>query len=218
MDTPTINAAIDPAGVKGFLAADEGRRLYEIALLASRMGPCVEIGSYCGRSAVYIGSACRINGGTLFSIDHHAGSEEQQPGEMYFDPALYDHRAGRVDTFGTFRKTLALAGLEDTVIPIVCRSQTAGRAWSMPLSLLFIDGGHAYETVDADYRAWAGHVMPGGYLLVHDVFEHAEDGGQAPFFVYREALASGRFKPLAMTRSLGVLQRTFTNKASQISL
>ena len=182
------------------------------------MGPCLEIGSYCGKSAVYIGTACRRNGGTLFSIDHHTGSEEQQPGELYFDPELYDHAAGRVDTFGAFRRTLALAGLEDTVVPIVCRSEAAARSWSIPLSLVFIDGGHAFETVYADYCAWAGHVMPGGYLLIHDIFEHPEDGGQAPFFVYRMALASGLFKPLAMTRSLGVLQRRIYGEAPEISL
>ena len=204
--------------VKGFLEEEEGCRLHDVALAASRMGPCLEIGSYCGKSAVYIGTACRNNGGTLFSIDHHAGSEEQQPGEMYFDPELYDHAAGRVDTFGAFRRTLALAGLEDTVVPLVCRSEAAARSWSMPLSLVFIDGGHAFETVYADYCAWAGHVMPGGYLLIHDIFEHPEDGGQAPFFVYRMALASGLFKPLAMTRSLGVLQRRTYEEAPEISL
>lgn len=204
--------------IKGFLEEEEGCRLHDVALAASRMGPCLEIGSYCGKSAVYIGTACRRNGGTLFSIDHHSGSEEQQPGEMYFDPELYDHASGRVDTFRAFRRTLALAGLEDTVVPLVCRSHTAARSWSIPLSLVFIDGGHAFETVYADYCAWAGHVMPGGYLLIHDIFEHPEDGGQAPFFVYRMALGSGLFKPLAMTWSLGGLQRRTYEEAPEISL
>lgn len=203
----SVNSLMDPARVKGFLDEAEGLRLYDIALTASKMGPCLEIGSYCGKSAVYIGAACRTNGGTLFSIDHHTGSEEQQPGELYFDPELYDHDAGRIDTFRTFRKTLALAGLEDTVVPIVCRSLTAARSWTIPLSFVFIDGGHALETVYADYWAWSGHIMPGGYLLMHDIFEHPEEGGQAPYQVYRTALASGLFRPLAMTRSLGVLQR-----------
>lgn len=204
---PTPRKLLVPEEVKGFLEEEEGRRLHDIALDASRMGPCLEIGSYCGKSAVYIGSACRATGGTLFSIDHHSGSEEQQPGEAYFDPALYDPEAGRVDTFRAFRRTLALAGLEETVVPIVTRSCTAARAWSIPLSLVFIDGGHAFETVYADYCAWAAHVMPGGYLLIHDIFEHPEEGGQAPYLVYRIALAGGLFKPLPMTGSLGVLQR-----------
>lgn len=213
---PMKKSPLAPENVKGFLAEEEGCRLHDIALAASKMGPCLEIGSYCGKSAVYIGTACRTNGGTLFSIDHHSGSEDQQPGEMYFDPELYDHDVGRVDTFRTFRRTLILADLEDTVVPIVCRSQAAARSWSIPLSLVFIDGGHALETVFADYCSWAGHVMPGGYLLIHDIFEHPEDGGQAPFLVYRKALASGLFKPLAMTRSLGVLQRRTSGMMSDI--
>lgn len=209
---------LSPEHVKGFLAEDEGRRLHEIALVAAKMGPCLEIGSYCGKSALYIGGACRINGGTLFSIDHHCGSEEQQPGEMYFDPELYDHEAGRIDTFRAFRRTLALAGLEETVVPIVCRSHVAARSWSIPLSLVFIDGGHAFETVWTDYCSWAGHIMPGGYLIMHDIFEHPEDGGQAPFFAYRMALASGLFKPLDMTGSLGVLQRRTHGEAPEMPL
>ena len=49
--------------------------------------------------------------------------------------------------------------------------------------------------------------MPGGYLLVHDIFKNPEEGGQAPFFVYQLAIASGLFRQLPMTKTLGVLQR-----------
>ncbi|MEJ2222673.1 MAG: class I SAM-dependent methyltransferase, partial [Desulfobacterales bacterium] len=91
---------------KGFLDDDEGRCLYDTALQASRTGPCLEIGSYCGKSTIYIGTACKKNDGILFSIDHHRGSEEQQPGQEYFDPALFDPETGRVDTFHEFRRTL----------------------------------------------------------------------------------------------------------------
>ncbi|MBU0987456.1 MAG: class I SAM-dependent methyltransferase, partial [Proteobacteria bacterium] len=125
-------------GVKGFLDAAEGRGLYEFALEASRLGPCLEIGSYCGKSAIYLGTACRENNSILFSIDHHRGSEEQQPGEAYFDPELFDSQPGRVDTFKAFRKNLEAAGLEDTVVPIVCRSDVAARLWATPLGLVFI--------------------------------------------------------------------------------
>ncbi len=196
-----------PESVKGFLSVEEGLRLHALALAASRRGPCLEIGSYCGKSTVYIGSACKANREALFAVDHHGGSEEQQPGECYFDPALYDVGMGRVDTFPAFRKTLARAGLEETVVPMVCRSAVAARSWATPLSLVFIDGGHAFETVYTDYCAWAGHVMPGGYLVMHDIFENPEDGGQAPYRVYRMAQDSGLFEALDMTESLGVLKR-----------
>jgi len=193
--------------VKGFLDEEEGRCLYETALEASRTGPCLEIGCYCGKSTIYLGTACRENDGILFSIDHHRGSEEQQPGEEYFDPDLLDPLTGRVDTFRAFRETIEKTDLEDTVVPLVCRSSVAARCWSTPLSLVFIDGGHSYGAVYADYNGWARHIMPRGYLLIHDIFDDAKKGGQAPYYVYKMALASGLFLELPMVKTLGVLRR-----------
>jgi len=193
--------------VKGFLDKEEGQRLYDAALNASRLGPCLEVGSYCGKSSLYLGSACRETNGVLFSIDHHRGSEEQQPGEGYFDPDTYDPRTAMIDTLPLFRQTIAMAGLEDTVVPLVGGSESVARFWRTPLSLVFIDGGHTYAAAVGDYLAWAGHILPDGYLLVHDIFKTPEEGGQAPYHVYQYALASGLFKELPMTRTLGVLKR-----------
>jgi predicted O-methyltransferase YrrM len=193
--------------VKGFLDEEEGQCLYDMARKAGIQGPCLEIGSYCGKSTLYLGAACKENGSILFSIDHHRGSEEQQPGEEYFDPDLLDPVSGRVDTFRQFRSTIELAGIEDTVVPIVCRSEVAARRWATPLSLVFIDGGHAFETVFTDYSAWAGHIISGGYLLVHDIFEDPEKGGQAPYHIYNLAIASGLFREITKVKTLGVLQR-----------
>ena len=192
---------------KGFLEEEEADHLYRLALAAAPLGPCLEIGSYCGRSTICIGTACGERGQVLFAIDHHRGSEEQQPGEEYFDPALFDPAAGRIDTFRYFRGTLTRAGLEDTVVPIVCRSELAARAWSTALSLVFIDGGHSADAVSADYRNWWPHLMAGGWLLFHDVFPDPSQGGQAPYHVYRQALDSGLFDQHSFVRSLGVLQR-----------
>lgn len=191
----------------GFLDPAEGRALYEAALAAGRRGPCLEVGSYCGKSALYLGSGCRASGQVLFSIDHHRGSEEQQPGEAYFDPALFDGRRKVVDTLPCLRDTLAAADLEQTVVPIVAPGHVVARAWATPLALVFIDGGHALETVLGDYRAWAGHVIPGGLLFFHDIFEDPAEGGQAPYRVWRLAVASGLFEDLGRVGSLGRLRR-----------
>jgi predicted O-methyltransferase YrrM len=193
--------------IKGFLDEEEGGRLYDIAFEASRLGPCLEIGSYCGKSSIYLGTACKENNGILFSIDHHRGSEEQQPGEEYFDPDLFDAEIGGVDTFKAFRRTIEKTGLEEAVVPIVSRSDVAARLWETPLSLVFIDGGHSYETAYADYQCWAKHIMPNGYLLIHDIFLDPEKGGQAPRRVFDRASGSGLFRELPMTKTLGVLQR-----------
>ena len=193
--------------VKGFLDPEEGRGLYEFGLKASCLGPCLEIGSYCGKSTVYLGSACKKNNSILFSIDHHRGSEEQQPGEEYFDPELYHPPSGRIDTFQTFRKTLDDAGITDSIVPMVCTSEVAARKWATPLSLVFIDGGHSFESAYTDYNVWAGHITEGGYLLIHDIFPDPAEGGQAPYQIYKLALASGLFQEVTMIKTLGVLQR-----------
>lgn len=205
-----LNMNIDAellSSTKGFLNEDEGRRLHDIALEASRWGPCLEIGSYCGKSTIYIGTACKMNNGILFAVDHHRGSEEQQPGQVYFDPALFDAQSGRVDTFREFRRTVEKAGIEDTVVPVVSRSEVAARQWATPLSMVFIDGGHTMAATLSDYTCWSPHIMPGGYLLIHDIFEDPAEGGQAPHHVYHLALSGAQFDRRAMTGTLGVLQR-----------
>lgn len=186
---------------------EEVIRLHEIATQASAMGPLLEIGSYCGRSAAILGWACKPAGAVLYSIDHHRGSEEQQPGQEYFDPDLLDPRARRIDTFPFFRDTVERAGLEEVVIPLVCNSSVAGKMWQTPLSLVFIDGGHSFDAAYTDLLTWSPHVMAGGFLVVHDIFYDPLEGGQAPRQVYEKALETGLYKALEMTKTLGVLQR-----------
>lgn len=190
----------------GFMPEDEGMALYEAGLQAAKVGPLLEIGSYCGKSAVYLGAAAQELGTVLYSIDHHRGSEEQQPGEEYHDPRLVDAETGRMDTFPLFRRTIARAGLEQHVIAIVGDSSTIARYWSTPLGFVFIDGGHTEEAVQTDYEGWTPSLLPGGLLAIHDVFEDPEDGGQAPLHVYRRAIEDG-YSDVNNVGSLRVLER-----------
>ena len=198
---------IDSLDVKGFLDPEEGMELYNLALEASRSGPCLEIGGYCGKSTLYLGLACKETGSILYSVDHHRGSEEQQPGQEYYDPDLYDEAEGRVDTFRFFRRTIEQSGLLDTVVPIVASSNLVARMWSTPLAFVFIDGGHSYVTALTDYSSWSPHLMPGGTLAIHDIFMDPAKGGQAPHYVYKLALASGLYAERPMIKTLGVLRR-----------
>lgn len=202
-------------GIKGFLDEEEGIRLYELAKEACCMGPCLEIGGYCGKSAMYIGLGCKTGGGVLYSVDHHRGSEEQQPGQEYFDPDLYDELSGRIDTFRFFRRAIESSSLEDTVVPIVARSEVVARTWTIPLSLVFIDGGHSYPTVYTDYTSWMQHVLPGGFLAIHDIFPDPNQGGQAPYYVYNLALKSGLFEEMPMLKTLGILKRIKTGEVPE---
>jgi hypothetical protein len=196
-----------PQKTKGFLPHHEGMRLYELAKEASKIGPCLEIGSYCGKTALYLGMGCKENGSILFSIDHHRGSEEHQPGEEYHDPDLLDPETGLIDSFKEFRKTIAQADLEDTVVPIVAKSAVVARYWSTALGMVLIDGGHSFEAAFTDYSSWASHILPRGFLAIHDIFPDPTKGGQAPYQIYRLALSSGLFEELPMVDTLGILKR-----------
>lgn len=205
-----IELPVDIEAIKGFLAPVEGEALYEHCLAVASLGPCLEIGSYCGKSTVYLGLACRRGGRSLYAVDHHRGSEEHQPGEEYHDPALYDEAAGLMDSFSAFRSTLRAASLEDTVVPLVAPSAVAARDWQTPLAMVFIDGGHSMAAAETDYESWAHHLVAGGILAIHDIFPNPADGGQAPYTIYRRAVDSGLFEALPMVDTLGLLRRNHT--------
>lgn len=190
----------------GFMPEQEGLGLYAAGRAAASLGPLLEIGSYCGKSAVYLGAAAQEQGSVLFSVDHHRGSEEHQPGEQFHDPRLLDETE-RLNTLPCFRRTIEDSALGDTVIPVVGPSALVARFWATPLALVFIDGGHSIEAAIGDYEGWAPHLMHGGALVIHDVFERPQDGGRAPFEIYQRAIRSGAFEEGPRTGSLRVLRR-----------
>jgi predicted O-methyltransferase YrrM len=198
---------IDITEIKGFLADDEAEALYLHAQQSSNLGPIFEIGSYCGKSTIYLGAAVKANNGIVFALDHHRGSEEHQLGEEYHDGELYDSSVELMDTFKEFRKNMRAADLEDTVVPVVSSSLTASRHWSTPLGMLFIDGGHSLEAAMNDYQSWVTHIKSGGILAIHDIFPNPAEGGQAPYTIYKLAEASGLFEKLPMVNTLGLFRR-----------
>jgi predicted O-methyltransferase YrrM len=203
MDAHLLAVARD---ARGFMPDDEGLALYDAARAAGERGPLLEVGTYCGKSAVYLGAAAREAGTVLFTVDHHRGSEENQAGWEHHDREVVDSRTGRMDTLPFFRRTIEDAKLEDVVVAVVGYSIPVAKAWRTPLAFLFIDGGHAEDVAMADYEHWGPHVDAGGALAIHDVFEDPADGGQAPFHVWQRAVTDG-FTPLSTTGSLRVLRR-----------
>lgn len=193
--------------VKGFLPPEEAAALRGAAeRFVTPGGVLVEIGSYCGKSAIHLGHVARTVGATLVTIDHHRGSEEHQVGWEYHDPDLVDPQTGAFETLPALRRSLFAAGLEDVVVPIVGRSATVSAFWRTVVDLVFIDGGHTDEAAQADYAGWAPWVRGGGALVIHDVFPDPADGGQAPYRVYLRALEDG-FREVTATGSLRVLTR-----------
>ncbi|KRB76499.1 hypothetical protein ASE01_12205 [Nocardioides sp. Root190] len=200
---------------KGFMPEDEGDLLHRVALERLPHGPGLEVGTYCGKSGIYLGAAAQQVSATsgkaavVFTVDHHRGSEENQAGWEHHDTSVVDSEFGLMDTLGQFRKNIARAGLEDHVIAVVGQSTTVAAHWRTPLSLLFIDGGHGEEPARDDFRGWAHWVDAGGHLAIHDVFVDPADGGRPPYEqIYLPALASGAFTEVTAVGSLRVLERT----------
>ncbi len=192
---------------RGFMPDDEGEALHDAASSLPIGGPLLEVGSYCGKSALYLGAAAAESGHVLFCVDHHRGSEENQPGWEHHDADLVDPAVGLLDTLPTFRRTIYEAGLEGSVIAVVGDSLVLAHYWCTPLALVFIDGGHGAAPAHRDYDAWSPKVMHGGRLVIHDVFPDPADGGRPPYEIYQRALASGLFAELSATGSLRVLER-----------
>lgn len=196
--------------VKGFMPPDEGLALFEAGREAGAHvpgAPFVEVGSYCGKSSIYLGAAARERETVLLAVDHHRGSEENQSGWEHHDPEVVDPESGLMDTLPFFRRSIRAAGLEKNVIAVVGESVTVAAYFTAPCALVFIDGGHAADIAHADYEAWARRVALGGLLVIHDVFPDPKDGGRPPFEIYQRALANG-FRELSATGSLRVLTRT----------
>lgn len=192
------------AAVPGFMPDGEGAALHAAACGAGP-GTWLEIGSYCGKSTLLLADAARTVGARVVTVDHHHGSEENQPGWPWHDRALVDPATGLLDTLPTFRQILD-AHLSDVVSAVVARTQVVATWWSTPLQLLFLDGNHTEEVARHDYEAFARHLVPGGLLLVHDVFPDPADGGQAPWHVVQAAVGSGRFEQQSVHGSLRVLR------------
>jgi predicted O-methyltransferase YrrM len=194
---------------KGFMPPDEGLALFDAAVAAGASvpgAPLVEIGSWCGKSSVYLGAAARERGTVLFAVDHHRGSEENQAGWEHHDPTLVDPTTGLLDTLPTFRRTIHDAGLDDVVVAVVADSSTFASHFTTPCAFVFIDGGHGEAPAHADYQAWSPKVAPGGTLAIHDVFPDPADGGRPPYEIYCRALDDG-FTEIGATGSLRVLRR-----------
>jgi len=191
----------------GFMPDDEGLALHRAALDAAHRGPLVEIGTYCGKSSVYLAAAAREQGTVVFTVDHHRGSEENQPGQLYHDERFADPLTGGLDTLHEFRRTMTAGRLDECLVAVVGDSRIVARHWHQPIGGLFIDGGHSEAAAQGDYESWSSQVVEDGLLLIHDVFPDPADGGRPPYHVYLRALDSGAFREEPGCGSLRVLRR-----------
>ena len=194
--------------VKGFLPQNEADALYSAATSLEVKGPLLEVGSYCGKSTIYLGSAAQQMGRVLYALDHHRGSEENQSGWEHHDPELIDKHIGVMDTLPFFRRAIFDAGLEDSVVALVGQSEVIANNWATPLAFLFIDGGHGDDPAKADFNGWVPKVKEDGLLAIHDVFPDEKDGGRPPYeHIYLPAISSGDWNEIIVEGSLRILKR-----------
>ena len=205
MNPHQINLA---RSARGFLPDNEGEALYEAACSVSTSGPFLEVGSYCGKSSLYLGFAAQKLGKIVYALDHHRGSEENQSGWEHHEPDLVDGNIGKMDTLPIFRRAIHNADLEQTVVALVGYSEAIANTWETPLSFLFIDGGHGEAPAKADYAGWVPKVQSGGILAIHDVFPDERDGGRPPYeCIYLPAINSREWEEIRAEGSLRILQR-----------
>ena len=177
--------------LKGFMPNHEGLALTKWAEKFSYYGPALEIGTFGAKSALYIAAGSSIHDQLVYTIDHHSGSEEHQLGEEYFDPEIYDKKLGRVNTVPLMQANLQQFDESNWVVPIIANANSIAPSWRAELGLLFIDGSHTEISALNDYDNWNSKLHSNGALVIHDIYEKPEDGGQAPYLIYQKALTEG---------------------------
>lgn len=197
------------SGVEGWLDPDEGRLLYCLAAEADPTGHIVEIGSWHGRSTIWLAAGAQAGRGAhVVAIDPHVGTHLREEGATT-DQILHTN--------------LVQAGVRDQATILVTTSEVAAADWSRPISLLWIDGDHEYESARRDYLLWEPHLMSDAVVALHDTFvwsgpervvrELLIETGNFTSFVYADtttaARRSGRLAPrAALARRVGLVRRS----------
>ncbi|MHC4167166.1 MAG: class I SAM-dependent methyltransferase [Planctomycetota bacterium] len=183
--------------VEGWLEEDEADLLmascHKVLADIPHTNSIVEIGSYCGRSTIVLGSVVKaVNPeAKVYAIDPHGGRVGAlDNGIMKEEPTLE-----------RFRHNIAAAGLNENVE--IVRKHSFEVAWNKEISLLLIDGLHDYVNVSRDFFHFEPWIIDRGYILFHDYADYYP-GVKA--FV-NEILASGRFREILCVNSMIAVQK-----------
>ena len=180
-------------GVDGWVNHPEGRLLYHLARKCTGRGAIVEIGSWKGRSTIWLGHGSRAGRGLkIHAVDPHAGVIER------------GQTAGNGSTFDEFQRNLRMAGVEEVVVPHVDYSDAVARSFSEPVELIFIDGLHDYDAVTTDFAAWYPKVIEGGVMAFHETTGRAGPRRLVTECVYK----SPYFRNIRFARSITYGEKT----------
>ena len=178
------------SGIEGWLSDAQGHALLSAAAATTGRGAIVEIGSWKGRSTVWLAEGARLAGQRVHAIDRHTQSLE--------DPVA--------NTLAEFLENIKRAGVADVIEPLVMSSADAAAVVGGPVELLFIDGDHSLEGVRRDAEIWLPRVMEGGLVMFHDV---ATAGYNGPRRIFRQMVCwNERFAGVRRVGSMTIARRT----------
>jgi predicted O-methyltransferase YrrM len=185
------------AAVDGWLSDAQGRALYEAAARVTGRGMIVEIGSWKGRSTVWLGHGARRAGARVHAVDPHVNSRE--------DP--------HANTLDAFTSNILRAGVAGNVETLVMTSAEAAAKLKGGVELLFVDGDHTVEGARADAAIWLPRVIEGGTVMFHDV---ATSGYSGPRRVFQAHICrSSQFQSVRRVGSMAIAERTSRRSAAQ---
>jgi predicted O-methyltransferase YrrM len=172
-----------------YLADVEGALLYALAKKCKTDGVIVEIGSWKGKSTIFLAK----------------GSKAGQRVRVY---AIDPHEVeGFRHIFHEFKKNMANAQVEDIVVPIVKTSEEAADDFLEPCALVFVDGSHDPDSVKQDFALWYPKLIEGGIMAFHDTI-----GWVGPRMLVKDSLyKSNNFKNVRFARSITYGEKVVQN-------
>jgi len=143
--------------VGGYLTDKEGELLYSLAKNCKGKGVIVEIGSYKGKSTIWLSRGSKAgNKIKVYAIDPHRGS-----------PELREKIQGKIWSYEEFKNNIEKAKVSDIIIPIITTSEEAAKYFEEPVELIFIDGNHSYDHIRLDFKLWFPKVVDCGFMAFH---------------------------------------------------
>jgi hypothetical protein len=131
----------------------------------------IEVGTYFGGSARHMATLAKdFNKDVeIVCIDTFLGSVEHWHNHQYFKPDFF--KVGRPPIYEQFISNVIHLGLQKTITPFPIDSINGGltlQRYDVQADMIYIDGGHEYESITTDLRVFRKLVRPGGILILDD--------------------------------------------------
>lgn len=139
--------------ITGQITFNEALFLYRKAVECK--GHIIEIGSFQGKSTVFLALGARENGMKVFAIDPHKDT--------------YLHEGKYKDSSSDYFKNLLNYDVRFNVDSYLDFSYNVNEKFHDGVySMLFIDGDHSYDSVKQDFELYFPKLRNGGLVCFHD--------------------------------------------------